>query len=462
MLVCHKWYEIAFHAASLWTDIDFQRQRTFASILLTRSSGAAIHLCGYLSRKDNTLETAVKDNGARIRELDLWARDSVPALQSILAVDMLRLRVLCLSCKDPQSTQMSTLLNGVPASFPSLRAVLLESCLFVPDLPLPQLTHLHLGKMDRVDASNILDLLRNTPALEYLDITSSNLTIPLNSSTISSPVALPRLHSAHIAHSTATEVHYLMTSLEVPALAFLDLSRISVGRETLSLTPLLPRSIDTHTMRRLSLCVSTDFTSFHTTLHGSAASLELNLHPRPMPNSEWVQWARVDLPPTVLPLPLPNIEEFHFQAGHWDAPRDLLPHLAVHIPAVSTLLVKHNPRDDDGNAEVKLHRHMTLARAVARVLERCDSDGDSPAVLFPHLAHLELVVGWIPPGFCELLARALERRDEGGRRVRKLRIRGDGEYSRAVDGSGARLQEHGDLRPRRCVRDLGWFCGGRR
>ena len=124
MLVCHKWYAIAFHAASLWTDIDFQRQRTFASILLTRSSGAAIHLCGYLSRKDNTLETAVKDNGARIRELDLWARDSVPALQSILAVDMLRLRVPCISCKDPQSTQMSTLLNGVPASFPSLRAVL--------------------------------------------------------------------------------------------------------------------------------------------------------------------------------------------------------------------------------------------------------------------------------------------------------------------------------------------------
>ena len=213
-------------------------------------------------------------------------------------------------------------------------------------------------------------------------------------------------------------------------------------------------------MRRLSLCVSTDFTSFHTTLHaGSAASLELGLHPRPMPNPEWTQWARVDLPLTVLPLPLPNTEEFHFQAGRWEAPRDLLPHLAVHIPAVSMLLVKHNPRDDDDNADVKPHRHMTLARAVARVLER---DSDSPAALFPHLAHLKLVVSWIPPGFCELLARALERRDEGGRRVRKLRIRGDGEYSRAVDGSGARLQEHGDLRPRRCVRDLGWFCGGRR
>ncbi|KAM5536362.1 hypothetical protein V8D89_009960 [Ganoderma adspersum] len=420
MLVCHKWYAIASDAASLWTDIDFQRQRTFAPILLTRSSGAAIHLCGYISIKDNTLETAIKDNGARIRELDLWARDSVPALQSILAVDMLRLRVLCLSCKDPRSTQMSTLLTGVPASFPSLKAVLLESCLFVPDLPLPQLTHVHLGKMDRVDAANILDLLRNTPALEYLDITSSTLTVPLNSSTISSPVALPRLQSAHIAHSTATEVHYLMTSLEVPALAFLDLSRISVGRETLSSTPLLPRSIDTHTMRRLALCVNSTSTFFHTTLHGSNASLDLSLHARAVPNSEWMQWARADLPLTVLPLPLPSIEEFHFQAGRWEAPRDLLPHLAPLIPTVSTLLVKHNPRDDDDNAEVKLHCHMTLAR----VLER-----DSP-VLFPHLAHLALVVSWIPPGFCELLARALKRRDEGGRRVRKLRICVDGEYSR--------------------------------
>ena len=132
MLVCRKWCAIASHNASLWTDIDFQRQRTFASVLLSRSVGAAIRLCGRLTSEGDALETAIRNNGSRIRELDLWPGNSVPALQSILAVGMPRLRVLCLSCEVPSAAQASTVLTGTPASFPSLKAMLLGSFLLIP------------------------------------------------------------------------------------------------------------------------------------------------------------------------------------------------------------------------------------------------------------------------------------------------------------------------------------------
>ncbi len=62
MLVCHKWHAIGSQAASLWTDIDFARQGAFAPVLLTRSLGALIRLCGSLDG-DNILTKVVTDHG---------------------------------------------------------------------------------------------------------------------------------------------------------------------------------------------------------------------------------------------------------------------------------------------------------------------------------------------------------------------------------------------------------------
>ena len=419
MLVCHKWCAIASDAASLWTDIDFQWQRSFAPILLTRSSGAAIHLCGYLSRKDNTLETAIKNNAGRFRELDLWVEETghVSALESVFAASMPQLRVLCLVCDKPKNTGIATLLASPLPSFPSLKALLLHGFFFVPTLLLSQLTHLYLGRIDQIDASTILDFLRNTPALESLDIIRSNLTSAFNSTTISSPITLPHLQSARIFGPTSTVVHYLMTALEVPGLAFLKLSGISVSGQTLLSTPLLPRALATHAMRRLTFDVHGDLSTFYTTLHGSDVYLGIGLNALALPYAEWTQRACTDFPTM---LPLSGIEEFHLTSGRWQALRDVLPHLAMRIPAVSTLLIKHDPTEhseileDDGL--------VALAWTLARVLE-----SDSP-VLLPRLTHLEFIVHRIPLVFCEFLAPALKRRDEAGPRLRKLRIRVDDKH----------------------------------
>ncbi len=414
MLVCHKWYAIASYAASLWTDIDFAQQRTFAPVLLTRSLGACVHLCGSLPSREKALETSIRNNGARIRELDLWALGPMPAWQSILAVDMPRIRVLCLSCS---CKDQSVLLIGAPASFPALRAMLLESFLFVPAHVLPQLTHLHLAKLVRVNAANMLDLLRNTPALQLLDINSGDLIVPLNLTTVSSPVALPRLHSAHISRLASAAVHHLMVALAVPHPAFLDLSNIFASGGTLSSTPLLPDALTRHTMRRLAFDMDNNFKYFRTAFHGNDVSLTLKLTNVGVPHSERAQWAFTDFPTM---LPLSGIEEFHFQVlQQWEAPQDLLPHLSAYMPAVSTLLIKHDPGTEEEDAD----GYMVLARTVARILE-----SDNP-VLFPNLAHLELIVTCIPLAFCALIARALARRDRDGRRLRKLRIRIDDDYT---------------------------------
>ncbi|KAM5530719.1 hypothetical protein V8D89_015612 [Ganoderma adspersum] len=270
--------------------------------------------------------------------------------------------------------------------------------------------------MDRIDASTILDFLRNTPALESLDIICSELTVPLNSTTISSPIALPHLQSACISGLASAVVHYLMTALEVPGLAFLDLSGISVTRETLFSTPLLLRALATHTMRCLTFDVHGGLTTFCTTLHGTDVYLGISLYTLNLPYAEWTQWVCTDFSTM---LPLSGIEEFHLQAGRWQVLHNILPHLAMCIPAVAALLIKHDPgheglHEDDGL--------VALAWTLTHVLE-----SDSP-VLLPRLAHLEFIVHRIPLVFCELLASALKRRDEAGQRLRKLRIRVDDKH----------------------------------
>ncbi|KAM5530717.1 hypothetical protein V8D89_015610, partial [Ganoderma adspersum] len=132
------------------------------------------------------------------------------------------------------------------------------------------------------------------------------------------------------------------------------------------------------------------------------------------PETEQGHRVVLDFPTVLSPS---GVDELHIQARQWEAPpEELLPHLAAHMPAVSTLLIRHDAVHDMKDVD----RHMVLARTVARVLE-----SDSP-VLFPGLVHLELSVGAIAMAFFQVIARALARRDEGGRRVRTLRIRIDG------------------------------------
>ncbi|PIL30027.1 hypothetical protein GSI_07939 [Ganoderma sinense ZZ0214-1] len=230
----------------------------------------------------------------------------------------------------------------------------------------------------------------------------ADLIAPPNLDAISSPVSLPRLQNAHISHSTSSVVHYLMAALDAPSLAWLDLT-VYVSGGTLLLS---------------------DFPFFHAALHGSGVSLAIGLHAHNVPRAEWAQWTLTGFPAT---LPLSGVEEFHIQARQWDAPEGALPHFAAYMPQVSTLLIKNEPCDDDddvGDGD-NTEGHMELARVVARVLT---SDRDGPVtVLFPHLAHLELIVSSIPLAFCELLARALAHREEGRRRRRRLRIRVDEE-----------------------------------
>ena len=178
MLVCHKWHAIGSQAASLWTEIDFGHRRAFASVLLTRSLGAPIRLCGHFD-VDNMLSTVIADNSARICELDLWVRVELPQhasiLQSIMTIDMPRVRVLSLARTRFSREDTVTVISDptAPTRLPALKAILLESFLFVPTHSLPRLTHLHLASLHKINPSSILDLLRNTPALEVLHIVRS-------------------------------------------------------------------------------------------------------------------------------------------------------------------------------------------------------------------------------------------------------------------------------------------------
>ena len=423
MLVCHKWHEIGSQAASLWTEIDFNRQGAFAPVLLARSLGTPILLRGCLD-EDSPLKTVIADHGARIQELDLWVgaklSNQAPVLQSILAVDMPRLRILSLSSGGPDTGERATVItdSDAPTSFPALEAMLLERFLFVPTHALPQLTHLHLAWVDDVDPSSILDLLKNTPALEVFDIIQCwEFTPPPDSAPPpprTSLVLLPRLHSVYMWSLATTTVHDLMTHVEAPNLASLRLSSIRAMSGALLSTPLIPGTLAARTVNRLAFDLGGDFATFRTAFHGKNLSLTIDIRATGAQDADASRWAFDDFP-TILALS--GVEEFHFQAGWWDSGAEhLLPHLAARMPNVSTLFVRHNDRDRDSEDTERL---MGLARVVVALLE-----SDSP-ILFPHLAHLELIVNDIPQDFCALIAPALAGRDLDGRRLRKLRVRLD-------------------------------------
>ena len=422
LLVCHKWHTIGSQAAPLWTDIDFVRQGAFASVLLTRSLHAKIRLCGHL-HKDRTFETTIIDHGARIRELDVTTgaelSDPLPALRSVLAVNMPQLRLLSIFGRRWDSYgQASPFLDHATVSLPGLQAMLLQGFLFVPSRPLPRLTRLFLAWVERINVSNILNLLRATPALEVLTITLYRDPIFERPdgilSTVSSPsVALPRCHSIHIFGFTSTAVHDLMLSLEVPNLSSLSLPSTFANGGTLSSTPLLPRTLTPQTLNRLAFGFDNDGTCFRTVSHGKDVAITMNIIAFDVPEAERRRWAFDEFPTL---LQLSGIDEFHFQASQWDAAQSFLCHLAAHMPAVSTLYIAHDTRwHDDDEAGV-----MALASAVAALLE-----ADNP-VLFPHLAHLELVLSAIPQELCTRLASALARHQASlgdGRRLQTLRIR---------------------------------------
>ena len=420
MLVCHKWYDIGSQAASLWTDIDFARQGAFAPVLLNRSLGAPICLCGRLD--DDVLSTVIADHGERIRELDLWAGANVfylmPVLQSILAANMSRLRVLSLSREGSDFEDGIPLIaqpSDAPVSFSSLRAMLLESLLFIPAYPLPQLTHLYLSGLDEVDPSSILSLLRHTPTLEVFDIKECRecTSAPQSGATRCSSVMLRCLRSVFILSLTTTTVHDLMTRLEVPNLTSLRLSSIFAKDGALWSTTLIPGSLTTRTINRVAFNLDGEFATFQAALFGRDLSLSMDICALGVENiAEAERWAFDDFPKI---LRLSGVIELHFQAEIWPGiGEDHLLLLAAYMPAVSTLCIKHYQHPDDSGTEGL----MDLARVLVAILE---NDWDRP-VLFPRLAHLELIVSDIPWEFCEILAPALAHRARQGRRLRRLRI----------------------------------------
>ena len=426
MLVCRKWHTIASQAAPLWTDIDFVRQSAFAQVLLTRSLGAPIRLRGRLDA-DNVLATAIAGHGARIRELDLWVgikfSHPTPVLKHILATTMPQLRVLSLSREDSGVEREVTIIADSdapsPVSFPAIEAMLLEGFLFVPDRALPQLTHLHLSSLKKADPLIILDLIRNTPALEVFDIIQCRECPAPRTLAVHRPVILSRLHSMYLVRLTSTTVHVLMSHLEALNLASLRFSSIfAVGGTHLSTSP-IPGCLAARTITRVAFSVVGDFVSFHTAFHGNDLSLSMGIRALIVGDAtERSSWAFNYFPAI---LPLFSVDELHFQAELWPGVGEtLLLHLAGCMPAVSTLCVKHNKRDHDEGPE-----ELNLARALVALLA-----SDSP-VLFPHLVHLELIVGDVSREFCELIAPALMKRMQDGRRLRSLRIRLDD-----ADGEG--------------------------
>ena len=213
------------------------------------------------------------------------------------------------------------------------------------------------------------------------------------------------------------DLHRLMTALEVPAIAFLGLAGIDVDKRIPLRTP-LPVALATHTMRRLAFEVDNHFGFFHTAFHGNGVSLAIELHANCFSSLvERKRWAFTEF---LTMLSLSDIEELHIQVCNWEAHQEILLHLAAHMPAVSTLLirVKHHPRIRRSEKEED-RCHKALAQMVTRVLE-----SDNP-VLFPNLVHLDLIVRTVVPlAFFELVACALARRDhwQDGRRLRRLRV----------------------------------------
>ncbi|KAJ8515920.1 hypothetical protein ONZ45_g6710 [Pleurotus djamor] len=240
--VSHRWREIALQTPRLWATIDF-KYPLHAAEWLERSKSAPLQININLSSSTSdstpllsTIKTALSQS-SRLSDLKMTFKNDeilghvlpVTALSTMAPV----LEKICLASLEPMLDPPSNT-PTIWRDMPSLREIELRNIPFPRHLSaLPRLTKFVFTRMEsniHTHISELVRLLRSTPALEYLEVSTLSNKIP-SDLTLSMQVSLPRLN--HLALRSVDLIGFQFYNL----VEFPDAVRLNHTIETIEAHP---------------------------------------------------------------------------------------------------------------------------------------------------------------------------------------------------------------------------------
>ncbi|EMD35404.1 hypothetical protein CERSUDRAFT_124725 [Gelatoporia subvermispora B] len=167
VLVCHRWKDVIYNAGTLWCTIN---NITYNPMRLELAQGTKLR-CMWQTTPSNRNTSAFRrmlaENIERVQELHIidtgCRRVSISINEKLSEAPRLEVLSVVGSINEPQFFE---------SPLPRLRTLFLCRTPGIPIHPLPRLTQLSLCYVDRIDISDLLALLADTPALQDLHLIS--------------------------------------------------------------------------------------------------------------------------------------------------------------------------------------------------------------------------------------------------------------------------------------------------
>ncbi|KAM5542263.1 hypothetical protein V8D89_004136, partial [Ganoderma adspersum] len=264
---CHRWRDIALDMPELWMALSntvvgpqnrsTQVNRHLFVLLLARAK--QLPLSVFLTT-DTCAANKLTLHMDHVRSLEL-IDFSDPCKLDPLVRPAPALEYLLLTSPSSllrQSTQQAPVLFAGEA--PSLRALALLDPAFLPQQPFPTLTDLHVGRMSKPHLQDLLELLRASPALEFLAIT--DLRIPrvglwllVGQPQLAPVVTLARLRRLALVRTPLARGIALLAHLAVPREAAVHLLELFTDRNVNPLVTPLPQLLPVAAANALEMVV---------------------------------------------------------------------------------------------------------------------------------------------------------------------------------------------------------------
>lgn len=342
--VCRRWREVSLNTATLWTRADdFKPAQLDAFLERSRDAAISLHL---QAERAGTLTRFLAKCGHRLKHLDITLHtDSlsrVPTLQAFRAPNLQSLTLVSQEDLDVDPGDPEPVLFCDRVS--SLRALAVDPAyICIPSNEFPHLTHLYLAKvssrfLSRDVLSILLQLLSNTPALQYLHI--EGLSRKASSTVAARTASLRSLRGLTCGTSDLQSALCLLNIIDIPADVAIRLDRLECfAPDHVSLAQPLPCQALLASFTRLE--VATEGEELHLVADGARSGLWMQVQ---CVGGDWGEW----LARLCTMFPLSSVTTL--QASAVD--KHVIPSLLRQLPRLTTVAVHFNagPLDEDDEA----------------------------------------------------------------------------------------------------------------
>ncbi|KAG8912499.1 hypothetical protein FRC00_004391 [Tulasnella sp. 408] len=231
-LVCRHWRDIVQKSACLWTDISGHDSISYIELSLVKSADLPIDLHYLLGNPYDgrpplrSYLNAVRKHFSRCCSISLATETRFASMFSELfdglqATPASRLEILVVKAGRSQrlGRRLTFSLPKLPGmtAFPKLRRLEIDGvpCEIPPlSLQLNNVRSLNLVDVANVEADQLLDVLRNSPRLEWLGLGRSPVACP--SQPALAPIHLPYLLALHLIFMPISVSHFLLSTIRAP------------------------------------------------------------------------------------------------------------------------------------------------------------------------------------------------------------------------------------------------------